>query len=77
MVPKAAAKNISANSTSTGMYPAATDTITDRLRSEANASAPNRVPPLRGEVAKDPLEFEQKWKIEGIISKEVKAQSAV
>jgi hypothetical protein len=42
------------------------------LRSEVSSSERESTPALRGEVANARLEFEQKWKIEGVVSKEVK-----
>ncbi len=47
------------------------------LRSEVTASGGDSQPPLRSEVRDqriDKIEFEQKWKIEGVVSKEIKAK---
>lgn len=50
------------------------DADADGLRSEVDGSAPISSPRLRSEVASAPLEFEQKWKIEAVISEEIKAK---
>jgi hypothetical protein len=88
MVPKAVTRRCSDNSNTTGPPPAA-GAAKDRLRGEVSAAAPrdvislrsevtasaqNQVPPLRSEVGSQRLEFEQKWKIEAVVSKEVKAK---
>ena len=44
------------------------------LRSEVTSSSQANRPPLRGEVPSDRMEFEQKWKLEGVVSKDVKAK---
>ncbi len=44
------------------------------LRSEVISSTQQSPPPLRSEVRSHTIEFEQKWKIEGVVSKSVKAK---
>jgi hypothetical protein len=88
MVPKAVALP-RRNSPKGAEAPRAASTAIDKLRSEVSTAAPghviplrgevttstqNHVPPLRGEVGSESLGFEQKWKIEAVVSKEVKAK---
>ena len=49
----------------------------DRLRGEVASPSQGHQPPLRSEVTGErsaKIEFEQKWKIEGVVSKNVKAR---
>ena len=75
MVPKATAAHPDHRSDRAGS-PAAAGKASDGLRSEVADGEQDRVSPLRGEVdlTNVKLSFEQKWKIEGVVSKKVKAK---
>jgi 5-methylcytosine-specific restriction endonuclease McrA len=44
------------------------------LRGKVTSSSQGSLPSLRSEVTSHTIEFEQKWKIEGVVSKDVKAK---